>query len=459
MSSYTSCWVEDQAARHTGSAAAAIHRASPAKHKRALAEMDVNAEMGTPKRRAASNAKVGTPGDAPFDIPTTDTTPRPVSRIPLLSDAPEPPDFRQTKRARDHIDSESSAHSSTASGSKKSRRSESPQKEMALRGMNIQYPVAQASLVNPEDLTSAPEDVRSLAELMYSVKDSVDILPRAANTPEWRAALTSGSDQRDQRNFQTLFRADDPANDHVDFLPDKTHLCELVEEARENMIRFASEPAWNSSVHHPLLNTSLRGARHNFRFDNITTARIVPAALLPVPADTSQSRKVDFCLTFKVPDDIKRRLGARDIHLNQTDYTPLLLDAIVASIETKLPGEGRADGMRQLMTWAQAQVTRLRQLLKEFGRPDAGIVEIPVMPLLFVQGHEWHFLCFKDVAGENMATFYSDGVLIGSTTSLLETCKVVAGLRVLIKWADDVWWPWLRREILDNITDAARVVP
>lgn len=411
-------WIEDHSAPCT----------EPRPRKRALAEMDPNAETATPNKRRWKDSNAANEHE-------TDATPR---ENPL----------RLTDIA--------TSSSTSASSSKKSRRSISPRKEATARRY-AQYPVTPAVLgVLPPD---TPPDVRKLAGEIQDIQDGYHVLPQAADNATWRNALKSHNPQRDARIFRSLFTPHE-----LSCAPNLDQLLWLVDKAEGLNLRSASEAAWNSAVHHPLMDMALFDLRFQtpFRYENITTASIYPPVLMSSQSlninSSSNARRVDFCLAFTIPDDIKRHLVRNEIRLNQTDYMPVEYDAIVMSIETKsATAANSAEGLRQLSTWAQAQITRLRQLLKEFGR--GGTVDIPAMPMLLVEGHVWKFVCFKDNDGGNTeeiskgGTFYHSDIGFGNTETLLDACKVVKSLRMFAEWAEQSWWPWLKREIVDGIVE------
>ncbi|SMR65007.1 unnamed protein product [Zymoseptoria tritici ST99CH_3D1] len=442
------------------------------RHKRVLAEMDANADRNTPKKRRALNKQDDNvlliPADEDEENVDVDVnvTPRPLQQPPpllhsqlpisrtnlsLVDSAPNFPPRRPDDRSNKRSMADDATSSTSARSSKASRRLASPQKEAAARAFAL-YPVAQGTLaVLGED---TPQDVLDLVDKMEGVRDNRRILPKSQDNPEWRRALQTRKPQHDAHVLRTIFKDVDVAGEPA---PDRQHLARLVCKAEQHRVRGASEAAWNSAVHHPLLEASLVDSRFDadFRFENITTATISPLALPPsVFSAGGDARKVDFCLAFDIPPDLKAVLVERQVHLNQTEYTPVEFDAIAFSIETKSSTTASSDeGLRQLSIWAQAQVIRLRQLLDAYGRKDGGVVEIPVLLLLLVQGHEWTLVCFKDRAGRGRAggTFYSGGITFGSTSGLLEACKIVEGLRLLTKWAEEVWWPWVKEEIVERI--------
>ena len=75
--------------------------------------------------------------------------------------------------------------------------------------------------------------------------------------------------------------------------------------------------------------------------------------------------------------------------VNHSWHTPLLTRPIGINIETKRTGDGWDTAVVQLGIWVAAQFVKLEQLIHDF---DADPNQIPFLPIVVVQGHEWYFL-------------------------------------------------------------------
>lgn len=73
---------------------------------------------------------------------------------------------------------------------------------------------------------------------------------------------------------------------------------------------------------------------------------------------------------------------------NHTDYVPTARTPIAVSVETKVAGEGHESGLAQLSTWALAHFRQLSQLLSHARNTTT---QMPVLPLVLVQGASWQF--------------------------------------------------------------------
>lgn len=71
-------------------------------------------------------------------------------------------------------------------------------------------------------------------------------------------------------------------------------------------------------------------------------------------------------------------------YINQTSFEPVRYRPIVVSIETKVAGNEN-EATTQLSIWAVAHFKRLQKLMQRSGV----VSEMPVLPLINVQGDEW----------------------------------------------------------------------
>ncbi|KAK3046995.1 hypothetical protein LTR09_011564 [Extremus antarcticus] len=299
------------------------------KRSRALAEMDTNANPTTraPKRTRA-NKTATTPladNDENADLIDTDQTPRAtiLSAYPLLPHAPSftlPPATTGSQQWYSN-DAGSSANSDTSgqSGSSKRRkRSESPQKQIAARRFAV-YPIQYATI---SPLSALPEDVKSLVRPIKPISQNIAVLPSTPHTPEMETVVGDGEPEDDLPLFRDLFHKDAERQT----VPCLADVQRLVEEAAYNQDNGALEATWNCHVLFPVLEMARKHCRyrHQLRWCNITPAAIHPKSLVPDQRDNEkiQPRKVDFCLSVQLDEEVQRRLALENVQLNQTDYGP-----------------------------------------------------------------------------------------------------------------------------------------
>jgi len=115
-------------------------------------------------------------------------------------------------------------------------------------------------------------------------------------------------------------------------------------------------------------------------------------------------------------------------HTTQARHNPIAIQ-----IETKGPFKSWTDGKPQLAIWTDAFLKRLTLIRGT----TSGLW--PALPVLIVQGHDWHLLIFSKNDQEMTLWEQFD---IGSTRSCFDALKVVAVLHWLMDWAESVWRPW-----------------
>lgn len=190
---------------------------------------------------------------------------------------------------------------------------------------------------------------------------------------------------------------------------------------------------------------------------------------------------VDFCLFDNSGLDVgacetfARRTITQTV--NHTEYSALQLSPIVLSIETKRHGKDLDVAQLQMGVWHAAQWKFLQSAVEVMARSrqpegasdeaiaDAAkgtLAELGFLPGVIIQGHRWYFV-FSTV--EPHTTEFEDGTNVtalrtilwtelefGSTETILKMYQIVAGLRRLSKWAQDVYVPWFRRHVLRRRT-------
>jgi len=63
------------------------------------------------------------------------------------------------------------------------------------------------------------------------------------------------------------------------------------------------------------------------------------------------------------------------------------------------------------------------------------------MPLIIVQGHDWHLLIVSQTLTPLKTTVWQK-IDMGSTRNCFDAHKVIAILHLLADWAETTWRPW-----------------
>lgn len=171
-----------------------------------------------------------------------------------------------------------------------------------------------------------------------------------------------------------------------------------------------------------------------------------------VYADSTQQKTA----IAKSYEDLCRTIPTRSV--NHTDFQRLQTHPIVLSIETKAGSNSDAAELRMGL-WHAAQWTFLRSSLsraqdgagsteEQTKRVDEALSRLRFIPAVIVQGNTWLFVLSTR---QGQKTILWKEYQFGSTSTVVETYQIVAGLRQLASWAAQVYLPWFHREIL-NIT-------
>lgn len=235
-------------------------------------------------------------------------------------------------------------------------------------------------------------------------------------------------------------------------------VCDLRDAALECQRNQLFEAAWNAEVHSTVLRLALRRRREESGvwYQDVTTAPMLPTCLYPRPSSEDAAvvrtggKKVDYAIVLEPSESLKTRIRDRVEHdifgsINHTAQEHMRYQPIGISIETKLPGESKREADKQLLVWVSGHFTRLRQLLS-----TKQSQEIPALPLLLVQGHDWKLYVAK--VGENPLERKLDlfqEMTIGSTASIVGIYTLLAALRRLAEWTEKRYRPWFVESVLD----------
>ena len=138
--------------------------------------------------------------------------------------------------------------------------------------------------------------------------------------------------------------------------------------------------------------------------------------------------------------------GARVKSWNNVTMNEARHQPIAVNLETKNPNKSWTDGKPQLAIWFSSLITRLRKL-QDFRSltPRLADIEVPAMPVIIAQGHDWHLLIVSQVKDKDTGgrkTLVWQKLDIGSTRTCFDTYKIIAVLHYLANWAEKTWRPW-----------------
>jgi hypothetical protein len=114
----------------------------------------------------------------------------------------------------------------------------------------------------------------------------------------------------------------------------------------------------------------------------------------------------------------------------------------VINIKIKGPMKSWTNRKTQIAIWTDALLERLKLLYwnNQHGKlNEQPSLKAPPLPILIVQGHEWHLLI---VTKDLDKMIIREQIGFGNTRTCFNAMKVVAALHWLMDWAERVWRPW-----------------
>ncbi|KAI4241581.1 MAG: hypothetical protein L6R42_011227 [Xanthoria sp. 1 TBL-2021] len=138
--------------------------------------------------------------------------------------------------------------------------------------------------------------------------------------------------------------------------------------------------------------------------------------------------------------------------INQTDAPHLCRTPIAISMEVKRAGGSEDEALVQLETWVTAHYNNLKVLLGSSGQE----VDLPILPLVQTQGHEWRLIIAEMKSEENLIILHR-GIKLGSTDNVLGIYQIMASINRLAQWVSGDYRTWWTRTVLgyDERNDTA----
>lgn len=209
------------------------------------------------------------------------------------------------------------------------------------------------------------------------------------------------------------------------------------------------ESHWNDDVRLPLIRLALGDFWENkgIYCIDVSTAGIHEASLLSGLRPTvkkTESKMVDLAMAIRPAEDlldrIKDLLRKTDgLSINHTDAQYLRHNPIGISMKTGRDGKDEKGSNIKLGVWVSAHFAKLSQL-------NHGNEGLPPLPLLMIHGHLWDFMIAHKVNATRIE-IYRD-LSLGETRSILGIYQLLAAVRRLAQWMDEVLGPWFETNVL-----------
>lgn len=252
-------------------------------------------------------------------------------------------------------------------------------------------------------------------------------------------------------------------------------LLEIVAGANKCDEEGLSKFSWNIEVHAALLKLATRKTPGVSQYE-IISARISQQWLPPIRTDATWAfprswvtpspvssrstssttassnnndpvaagRMVDFGFFMETKstqlEQVISALTLQSAHhsVNHSNYSPLRSLPLGVSIETKSPG-ATEKGLIQLAIWTAAWFQRMEHWLQSSTYRQTKFAMLQAVPAVLVNGHSWRLLFFCN-RGDYFACVGE--IPMGETTTLTGTYKVLAVLRLLVRWVDKDLREW-----------------
>ncbi|EXK75893.1 hypothetical protein FOQG_19343 [Fusarium oxysporum f. sp. raphani 54005] len=344
-----------------------------------------------------------------------------------------------------------SSHSLASSARKSTRRSASPVKPFTLK--MLQKPVEYVEFAD-DAVAQLPVEIRKLyRDIKDLAVDREGFIPASLRAP-LRGLLPDA-----KTRYYSDYEYWDPAGS----MQELEHLLEIKADAQMCRSSNASEAAWNSDVHSPLLKLALKPCeKPRLRRHVMTSTRINSIFIPPMREgsyyDVAGSKMVDYAVALHPEENDPLDLAIHRIlqhsptstyYFNHAAYDPIRFAPTVVSIETKTGANGLQEARLQLGIWIASWSFRLHQLLDRRQIRDDNLNSvtddrnpqtlIPV-PVIIVVEHDWKVLFACDRG--NRIEIIGD-IAIGDTKSIDGLFIIVAVLRRLASWIQSDFCSWL----------------
>ncbi|KAL8824085.1 MAG: hypothetical protein Q9170_008256, partial [Blastenia crenularia] len=294
-------------------------------------------------------------------------------------------------------------------------------------------------------MAEVPEDVQRLCNDIQELADGVGIL---GFQPEEVASLTDPGngalDLRDRKRFGYAWASNPNKRLTTGKMVPLAEVQAIVASAISFEEKRAHETEWNEDVHGAIIKAALavsvRAA--SLAIANVKSASVDPPELAH---QKLPKRVVDYAITLQ-PNPAMRSaweklqpIGTAGIKSwNHTTSNNVRSTPIASNIETKAPNKSWTDGKAQLAIWTAALHKRLLMLQP----PGQKGLQIPSMPLLIVQGHDWHlFVVSRQPPGpeatkiKKCTTVIWQKIDIGNTRNCFDAYKLISVLHRVMDWA------------------------
>ncbi|KAL8988551.1 MAG: hypothetical protein Q9177_002393 [Variospora cf. flavescens] len=412
-------------------------------------------KTGTKGKQAAQKIPItpkttrGRRGKQPEPPEDPEATPRAISHHSLLTNTLrfDPRNQAGAEVEAGNLEDDHSEDSKQESSTRSSQRTLSPRKARAYMQdaeISVQlakipssdYPFPSAAQTLRNDLRALQKrkglldlSIREIAQVKLGIDDEDALYKTRGNT------VTPEESFRHLRTWYNVVEIESAAEE-----------CEVEDDA---------EASWNTEVHSRILREALRGhwRSKNIWYKDITTAKIFDKELLPkVPGLSAKNKLVDFAIIVRpqvssvLDGAVKMKCASMPPKsINQTDASYVRNKPIAISMEVKRPAGNEDIAVVELQTWVTAHYKMLKVLLDSNDAP--GTFELPILPLVQVQGHTWNLWIAEYKETEDQIIIHRK-ISLGSTDEVVGIYQLIASVQRLAQWVAEEYQPWWIKAVL-----------
>ena len=380
-----------------------------------------------------------------------DSTPRAAGRDifhnkPVFLPSNVDPSNEENVSDEEDVNPSDSVTDSGKRPSEASSRASSPSKS----GSHLAMKMAELSIVyRPiQKDTSIPIEIRPLFQEIRKLARGYQLIPSEVKVE----AVYEGADE----DLDILpGDADPPQRDSCTYGGLTPQSCfDQVLKVREKALILtkerAHESSWNSEVHSALLDLATWKIRHKtgVSYRQTTHVQLNKEFLPKKDGKLLSDKRIDFAIVIDgeqaaLEQDILDFLQTRhpgELCINPAHHDSMQTNPLAIMIETKTDDGKTTDGHTQLSTWISAQYQMYRRLA-----PQAKTY--PALPLLYIKGHDWNLYIAEPAKSLKHVDIWHK-LHFGSTETVCDIYKILAALKRLIQWVEEVYKPWFVHVIL-----------
>ena len=344
------------------------------------------------------------------------------------------------------VDPSDSVTNAGKRSSKASSRASSPSKAasylaMEMADLSIEYRPIENDISIPLEIRPLFREVRKIgygyqlipsdmkAEAVREGADEeFDILPRNADTHRQDGCMYGGL------THQATFK----------------RVLEVRKKALTLTREQAHESSWNSEVHSTLLHIATWEISHStgVSYRQMSHVQLDQEFLPQKDGKPLSDKRIDFGIVIDGEESGLRpsilnflhMRSPQDFCINPSYHKSMQTNPLAILIETKTADGNTIEGHTQLSTWISAQYQMYRRLA-----PQAKAY--PALPLLFIKGHDWSLYIAEPATSLKHVDIWHE-LRFGSTHTVRDIYKILAGLKRLVQWVELVYKPWFVHVVL-----------